>query len=74
MDGRLVVRVMNAHPNRKRFATSESASIQAALQLESPETQNRIADEKKPECIALLRELIEAVVGRPKAQAGGSND
>lgn len=74
MDGGLVLRVMNAHPNPKRFATSKSQSIQTALQFESPGSERRIQDEKKSECIALFRELIEAVASCPTIHAGGAND
>jgi hypothetical protein len=65
---------MNAHPNPKRFSTARSQSIQTALQFESSENQRRIPDEKKSECIALFRELIDAVAGRPTIHAGGTND
>jgi hypothetical protein len=74
MDGRFVLRVMNAHPNPKRLATSKSQSIQTTLQFESPDSEKRIPDERRSECIALLRELIEAVAGYPTIQAGGAND
>jgi len=74
MDGRFVLRVMNAHPNPKKFATSKSQSIQTALQLESPESERRIPDEKKSECIGLFRELIEAVASCPTIHGGGANE
>jgi hypothetical protein len=43
------------------------------LRLEHPEQSNRIPDEKKIECIALLRELLEAVSRQPE-KARGSHD
>jgi hypothetical protein len=48
-------------------------SNQSTLQLESAQVGQRIAEERRIECIALLRELIEAV-GTPKAQPGGPNE
>jgi hypothetical protein len=74
MDGRFVLRVMNAHPNPKRLATSKSRSIQTTLQFESPDGEKRIADERRSECIALFRELIEAVADHPRIHTGGAND
>ncbi len=74
MEGRFVLRVMNAHPNPKRFATSKSQSIQTALQFESSERERRIPDEKKLECITLFRELIEAVAGCITIKPGEAND
>ena len=74
MDGTFVLRMMNAHPNPKRLATSKSQAIQTALQFESPEGEKRIPDEKRPECVALFRELIEVVAGYPTIQGGGAND
>jgi hypothetical protein len=41
--------------------------------LENAEIGQRMPEERKPECIALLRELIEAV-GAPKPQPGGPNE
>jgi hypothetical protein len=38
------------------------------------ETERRIPEEKKSGCVALLRELIEAVVSHSNPQAGGPND
>ena len=74
MDWRLVVRAMNAHPNPPRVATSKSQLTQTTLQFENPETDGRIPDERKAECIALMRDLIEAVAGLPKTKVGGSHD
>jgi hypothetical protein len=65
---------MNAHPNPKKFSTPRSQPIQTALQLENPEGPRRIPDEKRSECIALIRELIEAVADRPALHAGGTNE
>jgi hypothetical protein len=65
---------MNAHPNPKKFSTPRLQSIQTALQFESPDSERRIPEEKKSECITLFRELIEVVAGRPTIHAGGAND
>jgi hypothetical protein len=66
---------MNTNPNPKKVATLTSQQQrQAILQFESREADRRIPEEKKSGCVALLRELIEAVAAHPKPQAGGPND
>jgi hypothetical protein len=64
---------MNTHANPKKHAALTRQSRQSILPLESAEIGQRIPEERKSECIALLRELIEAVAS-PKPQAGGAND
>jgi hypothetical protein len=64
---------MNANPNPRRVLTAHSQLSQEMLRLEHPEHGNRIPDEKKVECIALFRELLEAVSRQPE-KAGGSHD
>jgi len=66
--------VMNTHANPKKHAAlTPRQSRQSILPLESAEIGQRIPEERKSECIALLRELIEAVASQ-KPQAGGAND
>lgn len=75
MDWSFVVFMMNTNPKPKKVATLPSQPVkQATLQFESRETDRRIPEEKKSGCVALLRELIEAVVSHPQPQAGGPND
>jgi hypothetical protein len=65
---------MNTNPNpKKTTAAMPPPSRQSLLPLESAEVGKRIPEERKSECIALLRELIEAVAS-PKRHAGGPND
>ncbi len=67
--------VMNTNPIPKKVATlTWQQAKQATLQFESRETERRIPEEKKSGCVALLRELIEAVVSHSNPQAGGPND
>jgi hypothetical protein len=64
---------MKSHTNPKKKAALMPQSNQSTLQLESAEIGQRILEERRTECIALLRELIEAV-GTPKPQPGGPNE
>jgi hypothetical protein len=57
---------MNANPHPRRVPKAHSQQSQEMLRLEHPEQSNRIPDEKKIECIALLRELLEAVSRQPE--------
>jgi hypothetical protein len=66
---------MNTNPNPKKVATLTSQQQrQAILQFDSREADGRIPEEKKSECVVLLRELIEVVGSHPRHQAGGPND
>jgi hypothetical protein len=65
---------MNANLNPTTVATSKLQPIQTSLPFEKAEVDQRIPAEKKPECVALIRELIEAVAQCPKPQAGGANE
>jgi hypothetical protein len=64
---------MKSHTNPKEKAALMPPPNQSKLQLESAEIGQRIPEERRTECIALLRELIEAV-GAPKPQPGGSHE
>ena len=68
--------VMNTNPKPKNVATltSQQQQRQAILQFESRETDRRLPEEKKSECVVLLRELIEVVASHLRHQAGGPND
>lgn len=70
---RFVVRAMNANPHPRRVPKAHSQRSQEMLRFEHPAHTNRIPDEKKVECIALLRELLEAV-SHHQVKAGGSHD
>jgi hypothetical protein len=64
---------MKIHAIPRKSAAITPQSNQSKLQLESAEIGQRIPEERKSECIALLRELIEAV-GAPTPQPGGHNE
>lgn len=67
--------MMNINHNPKKVATLMSQEArQAILQFESRETEQWIPEEKRAGCVALLRELIEAVASQTNPQAGGPND
>ena len=61
----------NPHP---MSATRSSVPIQAQLRFDPPETRSHIPEEKRAECLALLRTLIEAAAGRPTREAGGVDE
>ena len=65
---------MNAHPDPKSTATPRSQLGQAVLQFESGENNRRVPDQKRSECVGLLRQLIEAVVEQTRNQVGGRHD
>jgi len=56
------------------IATSKSPPTQAILPFEKPEIDGRIPDERKAECIALIRELMETVASLAQTQPGGTHD
>jgi len=65
---------MNSKPNPKSVAKAAAQPIQESLLLARREADSRIPEGKKSECVALIRQLIEAVVHQPQIPAGGSND
>jgi hypothetical protein len=68
---------MNAIPKPKPKSVSTAlppSLIQADLRLNALESDGQIPQERRAECIALLRELMETVAGRPTHKAGGAND
>ena len=64
---------MNINPNALSREHSPGP-IQAHLRFNLLEIHNQIPAEKRVECVALLRELIEVVAGLPSREAGGAND
>ena len=72
---------MNAIPKPKPKPKSKSVStvlspnqVQADFRFNAPEPHGQIPKERRAECIALLRELIETVAGHPIRGEGGADD
>lgn len=65
---------MNPNSNQTGVVTGSSQPIQTNLLFEGAENEKRIAEARKPQCVALISELIEIVVQSPQAQDGGAND
>jgi hypothetical protein len=62
-------------PKPKSVSTVLSPNqVQADLRFNAPEPDGQIAKERRAECIALLRELIETVAGLPTPEEGGADD
>lgn len=64
---------MKANP-QPLSATRSPVPIQAQLRFDPPEARSQIPEEKRAECLALLRTLIETVAGRPTREAGGADE
>jgi hypothetical protein len=65
---------MKTKPNPKSVATAASQPIQESLPWATHEADSRIPEQEKSECVALIRQMIEAVVQPGQIPAGGSND
>lgn len=68
---------MNAIPKPKPKSVSTVLppnQVQADLRFNVPELDGQIPKERRAECIALLRELIETVAGHPTHEEGGADD
>jgi hypothetical protein len=65
---------MKTKSNPKNVAIAASQPIQESLLLTRHEANSRIPEKMRSECVALFRQLIEAVVHQSQSAAGGSND
>jgi len=57
-----------------RWTRLSPVPVQAHLQFDLPETHRQLPEEKRGECLALLRELIETVADLPPRAKGGANE
>lgn len=67
------------HTNQKAKPQCRSTALspvptQTHLQFDLKEAHRQLPEEKKAECLALLRELIEAVADLPHRAKGGANE
>lgn len=51
-----------------------SQPTQTIFRFDKSELDGRIPEKKRAQCVAVLCDLIEAVVSHPNTKAGGSND
>ena len=68
---------MNAIPKPKPKSVSTVLSpkdVQVDFRFNAPDPDRQIPKERRAECIALLRELIETVAAYPTHEEGGVDD